>query len=82
MSNYETFARLEEAYNKSTQSDNAFARELSQIKWDYTFYADGEHYFVRGKFTFTTPDLDPFGADMEWMPSGMFPDGSIIEFGA
>ena len=80
MSNFDTFLKLEEAYGRSTQNDNAFARALSQIKWDSTFYADGEHYFVRGDFTFTTPSLDPFGADMEWKPSAMFPDGSVISF--
>lgn len=76
----EIFNILEEAYGRSTQNNNAFARALSKIKWDYTFYADGEHYFVLDNLTFTTPSLDPFSPDMEWKPSATFSDGSTISF--
>ncbi len=67
---YELFAKIKESYNASTLNNNKFSKLLKRIKWDYEFYADGEFYFVKGDFTFTTPSLNPF--QMDWKPSAMF----------
>ena len=72
------FEKLKEAYETSTKACNRFEKALKSIKWDKQFYADGEHYFCLGKFTFTTPSLDPF--NMDWKPSALFTDKSYIEF--
>ena len=75
---FEIFEKLKNAYGASTHSTNHFEKALKSIKWDSEFYADGEHYFTLGGFTFTTPSLNPF--DMEWKPSAIFADGSYLEF--
>lgn len=75
---FNIFSDIKEAYECSTISNNVFKRFVESIKWDSSFFADGEFYFVKGGFTFTTPSLDPF--DMDWKPSAMFSDGSVIEF--
>lgn len=72
------FMSLKEAYETSTHNVNCFLKALNKIKWDEKFEADGEHYFTKGGFVFTTPSLDPF--DMDWKPSAIFSDGSYIEF--
>lgn len=75
---FNVFSKIKEAYECSTLSNNVFKDVLESIKWDSRFFADGEFYFVKGDFTFTTPSLDPF--DMDWKPSAMFADGSIASF--
>ena len=76
---YNIFEYLKEAYGSSTQANNRFKAALNRIRWDKTFFTDGEYYFVKGNFCFTTQVLDPF--DMEdWKPSAIFSDGSYIEF--
>lgn len=72
------FYKIKNAYETSTHNNNRFADCLKSIKWDSEFYADGEHYFLKGDMTFTTPSFDPFNCD--WKPSAMFTDGSVIEF--
>jgi len=72
------FATLKNAYEVSTHNDNRFAEILKSLKWDSTFYADGEYYFLKGEQTFTTPSLDPF--NMPWKPSMMWNDGMILYF--
>lgn len=75
-----TFYNLKEAYEVSTLNNNQFERALNSIEWDATFFADGEHYFVKDGFTFTTPSLNPFDITKDWKPSAIFADGSMIEF--
>ena len=78
MEAYNIFKKLENAYGASTQNCNRFLKAINSIHWDEKFQADGEYYFVKGNFTFTTPSLDPF--KMDWKPSAIFNDGSFIEF--
>lgn len=72
------YEALKEAYEASTQDNNRFLTALLSIHWDDAFQADGEHYFSKGAFIFTTPSLDPFA--MSGKPSAIFPDGSTSEF--
>ncbi len=74
------FETLKNAFESSTLSNNRFLSALNSASWDKTFYADGEHYFCKGGFCFTTPSLNPFEITRNWMPSAMFSDGSCIEF--
>lgn len=74
---YNIFTAIKEAFETSTHNDNKFARLLNRVKWEDTFQADGEYYFVLGNMTFTTPSLDPF--NLSWRPSALFTDGSYIE---
>lgn len=74
------FETLRNAFESSTLSNNRFLSALNSASWDKTFYADGEHYFCKGGFCFTTPSLNPFEVTRNWMPSAMFSDGSCIEF--
>ncbi len=74
------FETLRNAFESSTLSNNRFLSALNSASWDKTFYADGEHYFCKGGFCFTTPSLNPFEITRNWMPSAMFSDGSCIEF--
>lgn len=74
------FETLRNAFEASTLSNNRFLSALNSASWDKTFYADGEHYFCKGGFCFTTPSLNPFEVTRNWMPSAMFSDGSCIEF--
>lgn len=73
-------AKLDEAYGTSTRNHNRFEEAVNSIAWDYRFYADGEHYFVKDGHTLTTPSLDPF--DMPWKPSLTPCDWSgVVELG-
>ncbi len=74
------FETLKEAFEISTLSNNRFLSALNSISWDCTFFADDEHYFCKGGFTFTTPSLDPFDITRNWMPAAFFTDGSFIQF--
>lgn len=74
------FETLKNAFESSTLSNNRFLSALNSASWDKTFYADGEHYFCKGGFCFTTPSLNPFEVTRNWMPSAIFSDGSCIEF--
>ena len=74
------FETLKNAFESSTLSNNRFLSALNSASWDKKFYADGEHYFCKGGFCFTTPSLNPFEITRNWMPSAMFSDGSCIEF--
>ena len=78
MNTLNIFYKLKNAFECSTQNNNLFEKALKSIKWDKQFYADSEHYFCLGKFTFTTPSLDQFNID--WKPSALFTDNSYIEF--
>lgn len=78
MNTLDIFYKLKNAYGVSTHNHNAFAQALQSIKWESEFYADGEYYFIKGDLTFTTPSLNPF--KMDWKPSALFADGSLIEF--
>ena len=74
------FHTIKEAFEVSTQNHNSFVEKLNSIKWDSKFFADDEYYFIKDDLTFTTPSLDPFKVSKEWMPAGIFADGSYIEF--
>ena len=70
MDTLDIFFKLENAFWCSTPNCNQFKKTLESIKWDDTFFADDEYYFIKGDLTFTTQSLDPF--HMDWKPSGMF----------
>ena len=72
MNTLDIFEKLKNAYECSTHKANYFKQALESVKWDHTFFADEEYYFIKGDLTFTTPSLDPFST--EWAPSGMFTD--------
>lgn len=74
------FYALKEAFETSTPSRNRFLEALNSVSWDAVFYADGEHHFCKGGFTFATPSLNPFEATRNWMPSAIFSDKCYIEF--
>ena len=57
---YEIFKKIREAFESSTMSNKRFYKALKSVKWDSTFYADDEFYFIKGKLIFTTPVLNPF----------------------
>lgn len=80
MKELELFETLKARYENSTQSHNRFAEVLNSQEWDSTFYEDGEHYFCRGGFIFSTPSLDPFQITRGWKPSAIFSDGGYLEF--
>jgi len=46
---YET---LKNAWDTTTRNTNRFGIALKSIKWDNTFFADGEYYFVKDATTF------------------------------
>ena len=60
---------LNTAYGTTTPADNKFERTIKSIKWDETFEADGEKYFVLGNLTLTVEDMNPF-AEL-WKPTVM-----------
>lgn len=76
MTPLEIFEKIKEAYETSTHNNNRFEAVLNSIKWDYTFYADEEFYFIKGDFKFFTPSLDPF--NMKWSAMAVFEDGSSL----
>lgn len=80
MTELKLFETLKASYEDSTPSHNRFADALNSQEWDSTFYEDGEHYFCRGGFIFSTPSLDSFKITKIWKPSAIFSDGSYIEF--
>lgn len=78
MTAFNIFYKLKEAYECSTHNNNLFEKALKSIKWDYTFFADNEFYFVKGDLTLTTTSLDPF--EVEYAPEALFTDGSLLTF--
>lgn len=78
MTTLDIFYKLKNAYECTTRSNNLFEKALKSIKWENTFFADGEFYFIKGDLTFTTPSLDPF--NMSWEASGIFRDGGVLTF--
>ena len=78
MNTLNIFYKLKNAFECSTQNNNLFEKALKSIKWDNTFFADDEYYFIKCDLTFTTPSLDPF--NMDWEASAIFTDGAVITF--
>ena len=72
------FLNLKEAYETSTLNNNNFKKAIDLIKWDNIFTADNETYFVKGSFTLTVENLNPFAEN--WKPTAFFEDGSVISF--
>lgn len=76
MDTFNLFLKIKEAYETSTHNHNRFRELLDSVKWDNTFFADGEYYFIKGNMTFITPSYNPF--DMQWKPSAIWDDGSAV----
>lgn len=72
---YET---LKEAYETTSQKFNSFKEAIENIKWDQTFEADGEIYFILGGFTLTVENINPF--QEKWKPTCFTSDNSILNF--
>lgn len=64
---FKIIERLQNAYNATTMSCNKFANELNKIRWDKTFKADGELYFIKDKLVLTVENTNPF--QEQWKPS-------------
>ena len=69
---------LKEGYETTSQKINRFKDAIDRIKWDQTFEADGEMYFIKNGFTLTIENIDPFKE--QWKPTAYFADGSVIQF--
>lgn len=80
MTELNLFETLKESYETSTPKNNRFAEALDAQEWDSTFCEDGEYYFCRKGFIFSTPSLDPFQISQNWKPSAIFSDGGYLEF--
>ena len=78
MNTLNIFYKLKNAFECSTQNNNLFEKALKSIKWDKTFFADNEYYFIKGDMTITTPSLNPF--NMDWEVSAIFNDGAVLTF--
>ena len=61
--------KLNTAYETSTTTDNKFEKVINSIKWDKTFEADGEKYYIFGDLTLTVENLNPFKEN--WRPTVM-----------
>lgn len=72
------FETLKKAYESSSRRFNNFKEAIEKIKWDSTFEADGEIYFVKDGFSLTVENLDPF--EEKRKPTAYFSDNSIITF--
>ena len=78
MEELKIYERLKEAYETTTSSHNRFLEAIKNIKWDNSFIADNEYYYILGGMIFTTQSLNPFNE--KWKPSIIFSDSSSIEF--
>ncbi len=76
---FDLYECLKHAFDTSTPACNRYAKAIKSIKWDETFYADGEYYFLKGRLTFTTESLDPFKISLI-RPAVMAEDGSMLMF--
>lgn len=76
MKTLDLFLKIKEAYETSTHNHNRFRELLNSVKWDNTFYAENEYYFLKDDMTFTTPSYDPF--NIKWKASAMWDDGSVV----
>lgn len=78
MNEFKLFETLKEAYETTTKNCNRFLNKINSIKWDSVFTADCETYFVKGGFSLTVENINPF--EEEWKPTAYFSDGSVLEF--
>ncbi len=67
MKELKLYEKLKEAYGSSSRMYNNFKELINKIKWDNTFIADNEHYFIKGDLTLTIENIDPFKE--KWAPS-------------
>ena len=61
------YEKLKEAYETTTKKYNRFKEVIESIKWDNTFSADGEQYYIKGDLTLTIENIDPFSE--AWKPT-------------
>ena len=59
--------KLKEAYETTTKKYNRFKEVIESIKWDNTFIADGEQYYIKNNLTLTIENIDPFSE--AWKPT-------------
>lgn len=65
------------AFEQSTRSRNLFADAIARVRWEQSFDADGERYYVHESgLVFTTPSLDPFEVTRDWPAVFAMADGS------
>ena len=66
MRDLQLYELLKDAYESTTKNYNRFKKVIESTKWDNTFSADGEHYFIKDNFTLTSTKWDnTFSADGE-----------------
>lgn len=78
MTEYELFETLKESYYSSTTNNNRFENRINSIVWDNIYKADCETHFVKGGFTLSVENINPFIEN--WKPTGFFSDGAVLEF--
>ena len=66
MKEIKLFEALKEAYETTTKNCNRFLNTINSMQWDSVFNADGEMYFVKGGFTMTVENTNPF--EENWKP--------------
>ena len=67
MKDLQLYELLKDAYESTTKNYNRFKKVIESTKWDNTFSADGEHYFIKDNFTLTIENIDPFKE--AWKPT-------------
>lgn len=78
MNEFKLYETLKKAYETTTKQNNRFLIALNSVEWEKTFEADGETYYVKGGFTLTVENTNPF--EEKWKPMAFFSDKSVIEF--
>lgn len=67
MEDLQLYELLKDAYESTTKNYNRFKKVIESTKWDNTFTADGEHYFIKDNLTLTIENTDPFKE--AWKPT-------------
>ena len=52
------YEKLKEAYETTTKKYNRFKEVIESIKWDNTFSADGEQYYIKNNLTLTIENIE------------------------
>ena len=69
MKELKLYKKLKEAYETTTKKYNRFKEVIESIKWDNTFSADGEQYFIKDNnstnHTFVNGTMIPVNQNVE-----------------
>ena len=78
--NFNTIAKLDEAYKASTINNNAFEKAVNAIECDCKYAADGCTFLDFENGDITIFSLDPF--ECPYRPYAIYANGDCIEIGA